>query len=68
MAQRKQTKVVPKSGRVPNAAHLGEDDADYIISEKRLREEPGGVTIQQYLRKHGYTLERHPETKLRSRA
>ncbi len=72
MAQRKRTKVESKPRPVSNPAGLTEDEADYIISERRLRENPeGGIAFEDYLKKHGLTMERplrpdKPKTSLMS--
>lgn len=46
-----------------NRAVLSEDEADHIISERRMRDEGPGVTIHDYLREHGYAVEYSPESK-----
>lgn len=46
---------------VPNPVSLSEDEADVIISQRVMRE-PGGITIQQYLAKHGLEMDRTTKT------
>jgi hypothetical protein len=57
--RRRNPEEVPKP--IPGTVRLSEDEADYIVSERRMRE-PGGVTFRQYLKSHGLTLDRDSKT------
>jgi hypothetical protein len=56
--QRRNPEEVPKP--IPGTVRLSEDEADYIISERRMREP--SITFQQYLKSHLLTLDRKTKT------
>lgn len=48
-----------KTAPVPNpTAEMTEDDADVIVSERRLEEGKRLIPFEEYLREHGLTVER----------
>ena len=53
---KKSRSSIPRT--VPNPVKLSEDEADAIIARRRLAKGETGITIEEYLAKHGVVLDR----------
>jgi hypothetical protein len=72
MGTRKRAGKETESGklrRVPTPVRLSEDEADVIISERNIAEDPEGIPFEGVLNELGYELDRtaHPRRKASSR-
>ncbi len=67
VARKQQQRSSSVLRRVQNPIRMSEDEADVLISERRLSENLPLTPLETYLKKHGVTLERSAGTSRRNR-